>query len=121
MARANMIHATMHWPRFRFISLWPLAMTYAIWCYNKIPTNGTGWSPEELWARTKSPRSGLPRAHVFGCPVYVLDPKLQDGGKIPKRRAELGTEFLSAASLTTRQPFPWSTTQPPGTFRPNFT
>jgi len=22
--------------------------------------------------------------HVFGCPVYVLDPKLQDGKKLPK-------------------------------------
>ncbi|KAL3782482.1 hypothetical protein ACHAWO_005229 [Cyclotella atomus] len=85
MARANMIHATIHHPRHKFINSWPLAMTYAIWCYNKIPTNGgTGWSPEELWTKFKSPRSALPRAHVFGCPVYVLDPKLQDGQKIPK-------------------------------------
>ena len=34
----------------------------------------------------------LARAHIFGCPVYVLDPALQDGKKIPKwnPRARLG-------------------------------
>jgi hypothetical protein len=85
MARANMIHATIHHPRHKFINSWPLAMSYAIWCYNKVPSKGgTGWSPEELWTKFKAPRSALPRAHVFGCPVYVLDPKLQDGQKIPK-------------------------------------
>ena len=26
----------------------------------------------------------LQRLHVFGCPVYVLDPKMQDGKKLPK-------------------------------------
>ena len=84
MARANMIHATIHHPRHKFINSWPLAMSYAIWCYNKVPKEGTGWSPEELWTGFEAPRSALPRAHVFGCPVYVLDPKLQDGQKIPK-------------------------------------
>lgn len=84
MARANMVHATLHWPDHSFISLWPLVMNYAIWIYNQIPPSGAGWSPEELWSRTKTPHSGLPCAHVFGCPVYVLDPKLQDGKKIPK-------------------------------------
>eukprot|EP00956_Cyclotella_meneghiniana_P015936 scaffold24808_cov102-Cyclotella_meneghiniana.AAC.1 len=35
------------------------------------------------------------RTHVWGCPVYVLDPKLQDGKKLPKwnRRARMG-QFL---------------------------
>ena len=84
MARSNIIHATLHYPQHKFIGLWALAMDYAIWCYNKIPPGGHGPTPEELWSSIKSPRSGLPRAHVFGCPVYVLDPALQDGGKIPK-------------------------------------
>jgi hypothetical protein len=29
----------------------------------------------------------LQRAHVWGCPVYVLDPTLQDGKKLPKWHA----------------------------------
>eukprot|EP00804_Cyclotella_cryptica_P021898 CCRYP_000848-RA/>CCRYP_000848-RA protein AED:0.35 eAED:0.26 QI:0/0/0/1/1/1/3/0/651 len=43
-----------------------------------------GSFPEELFSGIKCSRSNLPRAHVFGCPVYVLDPRLQDGKKIPK-------------------------------------
>ncbi|KAL7474968.1 hypothetical protein ACHAW6_000907, partial [Cyclotella cf. meneghiniana] len=84
IARANTLHATLHWPDQSFIDLWPLAMSYAVCVYNKLPQHGAGLSPEELFSGVKSPRSGLPRAHVFGCPVYVLDPRLQDGQKIPK-------------------------------------
>eukprot|EP00804_Cyclotella_cryptica_P001528 CCRYP_003749-RA/>CCRYP_003749-RA protein AED:0.13 eAED:-0.00 QI:0/0/0/1/0/0.33/3/0/1355 len=84
MARANMLHATLHWPERSFIDLWPLAMNYAVWVYNKLPQHGAGLSPEELFSGIKCSRSNLPRAHVFGCPVYVLDPRLQDGKKIPK-------------------------------------
>eukprot|EP00804_Cyclotella_cryptica_P016319 CCRYP_009889-RB/>CCRYP_009889-RB protein AED:0.64 eAED:0.26 QI:0/-1/0/1/-1/1/1/0/386 len=84
MARANMLHATLHWPDHSFIDLWPLAMNYAVWAYNKLPQHGAGLSPEELFSGIRCSRSNLPRAHVFGCPVYVLDPRLQDGKKIPK-------------------------------------
>jgi transposase InsO family protein len=84
MARASMLHATMRWPKRSFLDLWPLAIQYAVWVHNRLPPNGAGWAPEELWSRTKQRESHLSRAHTFGCPVYVLDPKLQDGGKIPK-------------------------------------
>jgi hypothetical protein len=30
MARAIMLHATLHWPEHSFTDLWPLAMNYAI-------------------------------------------------------------------------------------------
>eukprot|EP00804_Cyclotella_cryptica_P027568 CCRYP_007519-RC/>CCRYP_007519-RC protein AED:0.41 eAED:0.03 QI:0/-1/0/1/-1/1/1/0/395 len=59
-------------------------MNYAVWAYNKLPQHGAGLSPEELFSGIKCPQSHLPHAHVFGCPVYVLDPHLQDGKKIPK-------------------------------------
>jgi hypothetical protein len=85
MARACMFHAQLHWPERSFIDLWPLAMTYAIWVYNKMPHNGAGLSPEELFLGIKSHGSQqLQQCHVFGCPVYVLDPALQDGKKIPR-------------------------------------
>jgi hypothetical protein len=44
------------------------------------------------------------RAHVFGCPVYVLDAALQDGYKIPKwsPRARLGL-FLGFSDLHSSQ------------------
>ena len=94
MARANMLHATLHWPDRSFIDLWPLAMSYAVWVYNNLPQHGAGLSHEELFSGVKSPRSGLPRAHVFGCPVYVLDPRLQDGKKIPKWESRARQEIF---------------------------
>lgn len=84
MARANMIHATLCWPGRPFIDMWPLVMNYAAWVHNRLPPGGDGLSPKEIWSSTRCIESHLPRAHVFGCPVYILDPKLQDGHQIPK-------------------------------------
>ena len=50
-----------------------------------MPTQDTGLSPEELWTGTKNTKhSHLLNAHPWGCPVYVLDPRIQDGFKVPK-------------------------------------
>eukprot|EP00804_Cyclotella_cryptica_P001119 CCRYP_008393-RA/>CCRYP_008393-RA protein AED:0.39 eAED:0.39 QI:0/0/0/1/0/0/2/0/218 len=55
----------------------------------------SGLTPLELLTKTKADHRDLLRSHVWGCPVFVLDPKLQDGKKIPKwnRRSRLG-QFL---------------------------
>jgi transposase InsO family protein len=37
MARANMLHATMQWPGFSFLDLWPFAIAYAVWVHNIYP------------------------------------------------------------------------------------
>ncbi|KAL7477338.1 LOW QUALITY PROTEIN: hypothetical protein ACHAW6_003145 [Cyclotella cf. meneghiniana] len=50
MACASMLHAALHWPHQKFITLWPFAMTYAIWVHNQLPAYGNGWTHEELWA-----------------------------------------------------------------------
>jgi hypothetical protein len=91
-ARASMLHAAHSWPDVANVCLWPQAVDYAVWVFNHLPTLDVGVSPNELWTRTRFPTNSLERAHVFGCPVYVLDPKLQDGHKIPKwePRARLG-------------------------------
>lgn len=84
MARANMLHAMLRWPEKSLLDLWPFAMSYAIWVHNRLPPGGYGLCPLERWSRQKIGSSELNRAHVFGCPVYVLDPALQDGKKTPK-------------------------------------
>eukprot|EP00804_Cyclotella_cryptica_P007127 CCRYP_020034-RB/>CCRYP_020034-RB protein AED:0.46 eAED:-0.11 QI:0/0/0/1/0/0/2/0/484 len=55
----------------------------------------SGITPLEMITSTKSDHSDLLRSHVWGCPVYVLEPKLQDGKKLPKwnRHARMG-QFL---------------------------
>jgi hypothetical protein len=92
-ARHMMVHAAVHWPSNGSdnIRLWPFAVQHAVWLFNRIPNRITGLTPLEVFTKTKSDHRDLQRAHVWGCPVFVLDPCLQDGKKIPKwnRRARL--------------------------------
>ena len=83
-ARIFMLHAALKWPDQYNKSLWPLAMTYAVHLHNHTPRREDGLCPIEIWTRTKSNYSHLKNAHPWGCPTYVLDPRLQDGFKIPK-------------------------------------
>ena len=55
----------------------------------------SGLTTIELSTKKKYEHQYLLRYHVWGCPVYVLDPKLQNHQKIPRRnhRSRLG-EFL---------------------------
>jgi hypothetical protein len=49
-----------------------------------IPNRVPGLTSLEVFTKTKSNHQELLCAHVWGCPVFVLDPRLQDGKKIPK-------------------------------------
>ena len=91
-ARANMLHVAYHWPQHASIKLWPMAINYAVWVFNHLPRADTGLCPDEMWSQCRTTHDDLRRAHVWGCPVYVLEPALQDGKKIPKwqSRARLG-------------------------------
>jgi hypothetical protein len=85
-ARAMLLHAVIHWPDSANLELWPFAVRHAIFIWNHLPRQGTRLSPLEIF--TRSTVSNVPgllsRMHVWGCPVYVLDPKIQDGKKLPK-------------------------------------
>ena len=86
MARTFMIHVALHWDEqgSDAVALWPFAVRHAVWLHNRLPNAVTGLSPLEILSGTRSDHRDLLRTHVWGCPVYVLDPKLQDGQKIPK-------------------------------------
>jgi hypothetical protein len=105
MARTMMIHAVLRWPDAYQKELWPMAMSHAVYLHNHTPSQSSGLSPEELWTKSKSSHSALQQAHPWGCPVYVLDPKLQDGHKLPKwqprsRHAQyLGNSPLHASTV----------------------
>ncbi len=97
MARTFMIHVSLHWNERGGddIALWPFAVQHSAWLYNRLPNAVSGLTPIELLTGTRSNHTDLLRTHIWGCPVYVLDPRLQDGKKIPKwnRRARQG-QFL---------------------------
>ena len=84
-APAMMIHAILHWPDQADLSLWPFAFEHAVYLWNHLPKNDSHLSPTELFSGVKQPyQERLIWLHVWGCPTYVLDPRLQDGKKIRK-------------------------------------
>ena len=86
-ARALLLHAMLRWPDVTTPDLWPMAMQHAELLCNHIPKKDTGYSPLQLFSRQvkalkdEELLSSLP---VWGCPVYVLEPTLQDARKLPK-------------------------------------
>jgi hypothetical protein len=83
-ARASLLHAAHLWPEHANIKLWPLAVDYAVWVFNCLPSVDVGLSPNTLWSQAKCSHKDFNCARVFECPIYILDPKMQDGHKILK-------------------------------------
>jgi hypothetical protein len=84
MSCTMMLHAAVRWPDMADSSLWPLAMEYATYIYIHTPKTESGVAPIDIFTRITVPRQRLKDLHVWGCPTYVLDPKLQDRKKIPR-------------------------------------
>ena len=83
-ARIMMFHAAIRWPDVADKALWPLAMQHAVYLHNHTPNPLNGLSPNEIWTKTvDNSRSAIFNAHTWGCPVYVLNPRLQDAQKLP--------------------------------------
>jgi hypothetical protein len=81
-----MVHVYLHWSEQGVddLALWGFAVKHPAWVYNRVPNRLSGLIPLELLAKTKADHRDLLCSHVWGCPVIVLDPKLQDGKKMPK-------------------------------------
>jgi len=88
MARTFMVHASLHWTDRGSddLSLWSFAVKHSVWIYNCVPNARSGLTPLELVTKD------ILCCHVWGCPMYVLEAKLQNDQKLPKwnRRACLG-------------------------------
>ena len=86
MARTFMVHVSLHWSERGVddLSLWGFAIKHAAWIHNHLLNRTSGLTPLELLTKTKADPKDLLQSHVCGCPVFVLDPNLQDGKKIPK-------------------------------------
>ena len=84
-ARASMLHFVLHWPQEARETLWPFAVDHSVYLWNNLPARQLRLSPKELFTDSIfHNHNHLQRTHVFGCPVFVLDPKLQDSKKLPK-------------------------------------
>jgi hypothetical protein len=78
-----MLHLATHWPQCVDSKIWPQATDYAEWVFNRLPLLNSGIAQNELWSGVQAHGADMTHAHVFGCPVYVLDASLQNGKKIP--------------------------------------
>ena len=83
LARTMMLHAKLRWPKAVSPKLWPMVLKHAVHLVNHIPGKNNV-CPMDLILGSTVPREHLRNLHVWGAPAYVLDPKLQDGKKIPK-------------------------------------
>ena len=83
-ARALLLHSAIRWKDGPLnSSYWPFAVRHACYLYNHCPDR-TGTCPADRFFGETVPRHKLLDLHCWGCPVYVLDPTLQQGRKLPK-------------------------------------
>jgi hypothetical protein len=74
-ARAMLLHAIIHWPDKADVSLWPFALEYTVYIWNHTPRQDSKLAPIKMWTSSAFPSySHLNQLHIWGCPVYVLDP-----------------------------------------------
>jgi hypothetical protein len=91
-----LLHYILHWPQEARLDLWPYAIDYAVWLWNNIPDLTTSLSPLEVFSKATFPdHNHLQRTRVFGCPVYVLHPTLQDDKKLPKWQRKSWKDIFS--------------------------
>ena len=82
-----LLHAANKWPGAIHTCLWPYALCTANDVYNTIPNKINGTSPIEGFSGSEvAPQ--LKYHHTFGCPIYSLDPSLQDKKHVPRWKAQ---------------------------------
>jgi hypothetical protein len=80
-----MLHSIIMWPDQADLALWLFSLEHVMYLWNNMLQQESKMAPIELFTGQKlASYNHVQRLHVWGCPVYVLDPKLQDGKKIPK-------------------------------------
>ena len=83
-ARTMMLHASIHWPGTVTLDLWSMDVEYATYLYNVMPNMQTNTAPIGLLTGSRMTGVEIRNSRVWGCPAYVLDPKIQDGNKLPR-------------------------------------
>jgi hypothetical protein len=93
-ARTMLIHANQRWPRCVTANLWPYALRMANDVLNETPNmlDKQRRMSQQIFSKTMV-QTNLKHWKPFGCPVYVLDNRLQGSGGIFhkwKHRSKVG-------------------------------
>ena len=93
LARTMMIHANQYWPKSIDTYLWPYALRMANEIYNNTPSllHDHHDTPIQMLSGSDI-EINQKHYKTFGCPVFVLNSKLQEGKPFPKwdQRARVG-------------------------------
>ena len=84
IARTMMLHAAIHWHDVADPTLWPLAVSHAVFLHNHIPNPTTGIAPVDIFTKSRWEQKRFHDLHVWGCPIYVLEKAIADGRKLPR-------------------------------------
>ena len=86
MANTILLHGMAYWPGTVTEGMWPFAVRHAVNFHNSSVWRNRQASPYKLFTGQDAPWK-LNDFRTFGCPVFVLDKKLQDGDSVKKWRA----------------------------------
>ncbi len=84
-AQTLLLHAQHHWPECVDTMLWPFAVKAAIDCLNNLQIDLDGHTPSSKFFGTTNKSINVDDYHVFGCPVYILNSRLQSGTISPPK------------------------------------
>ena len=84
IAQTLMLHSAVHWPDVADATLWPMAVSHAVFLHNHIPDLTTGLCPSDVFTKLRWEQRKCHDLHVWGCPVYVLEKAIADGKKLPR-------------------------------------
>ena len=74
-----------HWPEYITIMLWPFAAKCSEERMNNLNIDLNGETTDMKFSSAKAVNVQLKHYHAFGCPVYILDLRLQSNPKgVPK-------------------------------------
>jgi len=83
-ARIMLLHAKRFWPEAITHMLWPFTVAEAIHLENTLHLDSNGKSPLQKLTASEAPIL-LRDQHIWGCPVYILEEKVQTSSKgLPK-------------------------------------
>ena len=72
-----LLHAQCFWPEYISTMLWPFALLAAADCLDNLHIDMKGINPEMKKSSVAGSSIKLKNYHTFGCPVYILDARLQ--------------------------------------------
>jgi len=79
-SRTMLLHAQRHWPEYITTMLWPFALLAAADQMNNLRIDSKGNTAQMKFSNVSGYKNRLSNYHTFGCPVYVLDARLQSTG-----------------------------------------